>query len=257
MENAKCNYCGSEKDNHTTIFTNVQNTKHDLVECNTCHLRFYSPRIAFADYLSGGFGKDVAAEKEAELMYNNASFSIVADPNYQKELIKSYYKRIVINKLFRLRPSVKAIYEIGTSVGWLSHFIKEVNPSIQFDGCELNQYSVKIANEKFGLNITAGVFESVMPKENNYDVVLAMDYIEHTFTPYDDLKKMYAIMKPGGIIFLKTFLEELDITYSMQSPIGHSHHFFGHVLRKMLEDCGFSIVEWTLENEQVIIIGQK
>lgn len=257
MENPKCNYCGSDKSNHTTIFTNVKDTKHDLVECNNCHLRFYSPRIAFANYLINGFGKDKAAEKEAETMYNNASFHVVKDQEWQKKIIKSYYEKIVISKLFKLHTNVSTIYEIGSSVGWLSHFIKESHPNIQFDGCELNHYAVKIANEKFGLNITPGVFESVEPKENYYDVVLAMDYIEHTFTPFDDLKKMYRIMKNSGIIFMKTFLEELDVNRTMEQPIGHSHHFFGYVLRKMMEDCGFKVIEWTLENEQVIIMGKK
>lgn len=257
MENPKCNYCGSDVTKHKLIYTNVKNTKHDLVECENCHLRFYSPRTAFQDYLKNGFGKDKAAEREAETMFTNASFTPVKDPVWQKAILKSYYTRIIINPLLELNPNVKYCYEIGGSVGWLSHFFKEAKPDIVTDGCELNHYSVKVANEKFGLNFTPGVFETVNPQTDYYDVIFAMDYIEHTFTPFDDLKKMYRIMKKDGIIFMKTFLEELDVNRTMESPIGHSHHFFGHVLSQMIKDSGFKILEWTLENEQVIIVGQK
>lgn len=257
MEYPKCNYCGSDTNQHTKIYYNVKNTKHDLVECQNCQLRFYSPRTAFSDYLANGFGKDKAAQKEAEQMYNYASFTHVNDPDWQKKILKSYYDKIVISKLLKLKPDFSKCYEIGSSVGWLSHFVNEIRPDATYNGCELNHYSVQIANEKFGLNLTAGTFDTVNPPENEYDVVFAMDYIEHTFTPYDDLKKMYKIMKKDSIIFMKTFLEELDVNRTMEAPIGHSHHFFGHVLRKMIEDCGFKILEWTLENEQVIIVGQK
>lgn len=257
MENPNCNFCGSSFENHTTIFTNVKNTNHNLVECNNCHLRFYSPRIPFQSYLDNRFGKDKAAEAEAEKMFNNGSFLLVKDPIYQKQILKSYYNKIVISKLNKLFPDFKTIFEIGGSVGYLAHFIKEAYPNTRIDGCELNHYSVKKANEQFGLNYQGGVFESIDVKTNYYDVVLAMDYIEHTFTPFDDLKKMNLILKPNGLIFMKTFLEELDINRTMEAPIGHSHHFFGHVLRSMIEKCGFKILEWALENEQVIIVGKK
>ena len=257
MENPKCNYCGSDFSNHTTIYVDVKNTKHNLVECNNCKLRFYSPRIPFSQYLEQGFGTNWAAEEEAERMFNNGSFMPVPDPVYQKQILLSYYNKVVISKLFKYRKEINNLYEIAGSVGYLSSFIKQKYPNIQIDGCELNKYSVKKANEQFGLNYEAGVFLDKPIKENNYDAVLAMDYIEHTFTPFDDLKKMNKLLKSNGIIFMKTFLEELDINRTMEAPIGHSHHFFGYVLRKMIEDSGFKIVEWVLENEQVIIIGQK
>jgi hypothetical protein len=49
----------------------------------------------------------------------------------------------------------------------------------------------------------------------------------------------------------------VDVDRTMEAPIGHSHHFFGHVLRSMIEKSGFKIVEWKIEGVQVIIIAQK
>ena len=259
MENPKCNFCGSDTDKHTTIFTNVKDTKHDLVECQVCHLRFYSPRIPFSYYIENGFGNNEPARKESIMMYENCSFHKVENQELQKKLIKSYYKIRVADKLLALKPDIKTIYEIGGSVGWFSHFLKQDKPYIEVDGCELNKYSVEIANTKFGLNYTSGVFETMNPRQNYYDCLIALDYIEHTFTPYDDMKKMYALVKPGGVGVIKTFLEELDVNRTMEAPIGHSHHFFKHVLYSMIEKVGFKIMEETIENNvaQVIVFFKK
>lgn len=257
METPNCNFCGSNPNEHETIFINVKNTNHNLVECKKCHLRFYSPRVPFSSYISNGFGQDKAAEKEAQTMYENASFYPVKDQEKQKSIIGSYYNGIVISDLFRRMSDVKKCYEIGGSVGWLSYNIKKNHPCMIIDGCELNRFSVQVANEKFGLNYTNGVFDNISVKDNNYDVIFAMDYIEHTFTPFDDLKKCYGILKTGGLIYMKTFLEELDVDRTMEAPIGHSHHFFGYVLREMIEKSGFKILKWVLEGVQVIIIGEK
>lgn len=257
METPNCNFCGSTPDKHTTIFVDVKNTKHNLIECNNCHLRFYSPRIPFSQYLANGFGNNEPAKKEAEKMFNNASFSPVENPSQQKKLLKSYYTIRIMNLLKKHEVKFDTIYEIGGSVGWFSHFLKEDYPNIIVDGCELNRYSVEVANTKFGLNYTAGEFKNAIAKENNYDLIVALDYIEHTFTPYDDLQKMNRLLKIGGHIIMKTFLEDLDIKRTMEAPIGHSHHFFSDVLKTMTEKSGFKIVEWVIEGIQVIVIGQK
>lgn len=257
METPNCNYCGSDFSNQTTIYLNVKDTQHNLVECNNCHLRFYSPRIPFTEYLYQGYGTNPSAKAEAERMFTNASFTPVQDPDVQKHTLKAYYDRIVISKLFNYRNDITNLYEIGGSVGWLSYFIKQMYPLININGCEINKYAVQWANSHFGLKYDYGIFLNKEIKENYYDVCLALDYIEHTFTPFDDLKKMNKLLKPSGIIFMKTFLEELDINRTMVAPIGHSHHFFGHVLKKMIEECGFTIIEWVLAQEQVIIIGKK
>lgn len=257
IEIPKCNFCGSDSTKHTTIFVNVKNTEHNLVECQICHLRFYSPRMPFWDYLQRGYGQNKAAEEEAERMYKNASFTPVKNSNQQKIILKSYYKWNILNKIIKINPNIKTCYEIGGSVGWLSHFLKEEHPNIITDGCELNHYSVKIANEKFGLNFSVGAFESAITKENYYDIVLALDYIEHTFTPFDDLKKSYTMLKDKGLIVIKTFLEDLDINRTMEAPIGHTHHFFGYVLKEMIQKSGFKIIYENIQGIQTIIIGQK
>lgn len=257
MEDSICNFCGSDSSNQTTIYENVKNTNHNLVECNFCKLRFYNPRTSFDDYLKRGFGSNESAKEEAERMYKNGSFTPNKNNKVQWENLDNYYSNSFISKLININPSISKCYEVGGSVGFFSHFLKNKYPYLIIDGCELNKYSVQKANENFGLNYTAGVFADVMVKYDNYDAIFALDFIEHTFTPFDDLKKMYKMLNIGGIIILKTFLEELDINRTMEAPIGHSHHFFDHVLKAMIEKSGFKIIEWEIQGIQVKIFAIK
>lgn len=257
MEDSICNFCGSDISNQTTIFEKVKNTNNNLVECNICKLRFYNPRTAFADYLKCGFGTNEAAKEEANRIFKNASFTPNNDNDGQWKHLENYYERGFIQLLMKTCPSISKCYEIGGSVGFFSHFLKNKHPHILMDGCELNKYSVQKANEEFGLNHTHGIFADVAVQYNTYDAIIALDFIEHTFTPYDDLKKMYRMMNTGGVIILKTFLEELDVDRTMEEPIGHTHHFFGHVLKSMIEKCGFTITQWRVCGIQVIIFAVK
>lgn len=258
FETPNCNFCGSTKEQHKLIKSNVKDTKHDMVECNVCNLRFYSPRTAWTTYLERGYGTWEGSKKEADFMYQNANFTRVTDRDSQIAILKSYYGHTFIDKMFKLRPNIAAIYEIGGNVGWFSYFIKQRNSNIAIDGCEVNKFAVDIANREFGLNYSTGTFlDTPIPEGKLYDVVVALDVIEHVFTPYNDLKKMSSITKIGGLLLLKTFLEELDVNRTMEAPIGHSHHFFGHVLRSMIEKSGFKIISWEEEGIMVNLIAEK
>jgi SAM-dependent methyltransferase len=258
METPICDFCGTTRHNHNLIYSNVKNTLHDLVECQCCRLRFYSPRTAWADYLSRGYGVSEGSRKEAEFMFNHANFTRTCDKQGQVAILRNYYSGVFINTLLEMRPNLASVYEVGGSVGWFSHLLKEKKPSVQVDGCDVNSFAVAIANKEFGHNYTAGSFlDAPVISGKLYDCIVALDYIEHTFTPFQDLQKMASICAPGGVLLLKTFLEELDVNREMEAPIGHSHHFFGPVLRRMLEVSGFEIVSWKEEVIMVNVICEK
>jgi 2-polyprenyl-3-methyl-5-hydroxy-6-metoxy-1,4-benzoquinol methylase len=92
-----------------------------------------------------------------------------------------------------------------------------------------------------------------------YDWVVMLDYIEHTYFPFDDIIKAAVLLKPGGLLLAKTFLEELDVKRAYMLPPCHSHHFFGAVLYRMITEAGLSVKYWYIELEwqQVQIIAER
>ncbi len=253
-ETPACNFC-KYPGPHVLLEKNVKNTRHDFVECPQCRLRFYSPRRTFQSLLDCGFGTDAGAAKEAETFYEYLSFVPVQDRARQERVLRSYYGEM-LDTVKRRARKLESLFEIGGTIGFFSFLAKE--RGLRVGGCELNHFAVAVGRSHFGLeSVHAGVFADYTPT-GTYDCIVALDYIEHTFTPFDDLKKMYSMLNPGGVVLLKTFLEELDTDKGMVAPPCHSHHFFGDVLRKVVEACGFVITDWRIDFiEQVQLIAVK
>lgn len=255
MEIANCNFCGTTSENLILIEGNVKNSEHCLVECPTCHLRFFSPRRAWGNIKEANFGLDNGAKTEADFLFNNLSFTPKYSREEQEQRLTEYYSSF-LNDLLEMNPNNKSIFEIGCSIGFFLKIAKEkFNQDVY--GCDINSYSIKIANEKFNLlNLVHSNFFDYQPIKT-YDAIVALDYIEHSYYPFDDLKKMWQMLNKDGILFLKTFLEELDINKTMQDPPWHAHHFFKSVLFKMIHAAGFQIISVKEVGIQIIIKARK
>lgn len=128
---------------------------------------------------------------------NNKSFIEKAKLN----LDKFYFKKI-LKKLSSPNP---AILDIGGGSGWLLDLIKEVDPRINdTTEVDLNQNAGTIAKAK-GHNYFCGKFEDFIPPENKkYDLIIALNFLEHVKNPEEVLLKMSKILNTNGRILLKT-----------------------------------------------------
>ena len=138
------------------------------------------------------------------------------------------------------RP-IESLFEIGCSVGYTLTAAKNINIKI-IKGCDPDYHSVRISKD-LGFDVENCMFADYK-SEMLYDVILSYNCIEHTFTPLEDIKKAYSMLQPGGLFLIHTFFEELDIEKKMFAPCGHIYHFFSHVLKDMLENAGFKIINF-------------
>ncbi|MEZ5963178.1 MAG: class I SAM-dependent methyltransferase [Planctomycetota bacterium] len=258
-ERPACNLCGGES---------VRLIRGDnFVECTSCRLRFYSPRPtwqALKDRIWNP-GNAAGLKKEADSMYEKGvMWGDPPDLASQFAFLANYYRGF-LTTIKRYRPDLNSIFEIGGSIGRFLRMAREAFGVPVCDGCEINFEAVKIAKEKMGLpSMVAGDFLSYSPLLNEerlprtYDCIAALDYIEHTYHPNEDLAKANAMLNPGGVLALKTFLEELDTQRTMVDYPWHSHHFFGDVLYRMVTQNGFSIIHWEVHSEnQVFLVARK
>ena len=77
-----------------------------------------------------------------------------------------------------------------------------------------------------------------------FDVVAASDVIEHTRSPKDFLEKAYALLRPGGLIFLVTpsldsWSRKLLGNRWMEYKVEHLFYFGQKSLSRLLTDVGF------------------
>jgi len=258
IEAPYCNFCGSDLSHHKKIIYNVNDKATDLVECDICNLRFFSPRIKWSVFKEETWTlENPSAVEVAENLFNKGVLlGEIEDPEKQKKDLKDYYN-FLINRIKSISVNLpKSVLEIGCNVGWFLSTCKDNNVEI-LDGIDINPRAVEIANSKMNLpGVKRSDFcEDKIDKE--YEWIVMLDYIEHSYDPYGNLKKCYNSLADNGFLIIKTFLEELDLDHSMLCPPFHCYHFYGHVLYKMISTIGFKIYLWEIGGDQVLIIAKK
>jgi len=204
-------------------------------------------------------------------MFNKGVF--FGDPqdgaDRQKEILLDYYRSLLREQIDWFRKSLDddpdSLFEVGSSVGWYMKVacdefltggkMETRGPLVQ--GCDANKYAAELARKGFGLDVRGCTFQNyaMSPEQRGRFALAAMlDYIEHSYTPLDDLKKLHEMVMPGGILLLKTFLEELDKGGAYVHTIFHAHHFTERTLRRALEDAGWKPLLFDMERERSLAL---
>ena len=81
--------------------------------------------------------------------------------------------------------------------------------------------------------------------ENNFfDIIICTEVLEHTLNPFNAVKEIYRILKPGGICFATT-----PYNFRIHGPLPDCWRFTEHGLRELFKD--FKSVEITsIEDSQ-------
>ena len=71
-------------------------------------------------------------------------------------------------------------------------------------GCEPDPEAARIAKERFGLHVIAGMFEDIDITSNSFDAITLSHVIEHTADPYRTLRRCFNMLRNGGSLVLIT-----------------------------------------------------
>jgi len=236
------------------LIENAKGTQMHLVECTNCGLRFFSPRPKWEVV-----GPLVADEKmQAEKLFANCSFFDVQDVEKQKAIIRSYYWKMLDDVTAVLGHKPTSYFELGGCVGWFAKFARDYGVPGPYYGVDINAHAVKLANEHHGCSFVACDFTSYATVRFPFDFIVCQDYLEHTYTPWTDLKRLADMLQPGGVMLLKTFVDELDTKHEMLAPPTHAIHWTTPVLRGAIERAGLTIKSWIVDYQFMpLVIAQK
>jgi SAM-dependent methyltransferase len=143
----------------------------------------------------------------------------------------------------------------------LGFFLKAMGPYANWEayGCEISPSAVRYARETLGLtNVICGRLEDVDFPHSSFDIITMWDVIEHILRPDPLLKHCNALLREGGMCFIRTpniyshlFRARLKKLLRGVKPgvvylqaRDHLHHYSMSSIRSLLERNGFLHIEF-------------
>jgi 2-polyprenyl-3-methyl-5-hydroxy-6-metoxy-1,4-benzoquinol methylase len=244
--NFPCNYCGSIdtvnylKSKNINFYGQIFNLK----KCTNCGLVFCDSRPNFEDILN-------------YYKFSDWSKGMIAVKNIRPD-VKGIHRN-VIRQCLSYNKNAKSLFDIGTGGGTL--LIEAKNMGLKVSGNDINRASSIYLMETYGINI----FEEPTNKldfKYKYDIITMLDYIEHSYTPFDDLTFACKHLADNGILYLKTLYLNCPNHKKMKDKWnlfgeGHYHYFTVSTLMNMIYDCNLKLLEVSLYDAIIKIIAQK
>ena len=231
LETVVCNFCGSSslppryrKKGHLTgrMFT--------IVQCAGCGLVFVNPRLT---------------EEKIKGLYDRAYFEGQGfDPFIALEEVtqKVAGARRALDRIVAVKSPPADVLEVGPGGG---HFLRMAGErGFRTTGLELSGYAAdRLLQQE--LHILQGTFENASIPDQTYDVVVAVEVIEHLPDPRTFFREVARILRPGGLFYYET--GDIDCEQARQQgadwdyirPEGHLYYFSPRTLGRYLRATGF------------------
>jgi SAM-dependent methyltransferase len=174
-------------------------------------------------------------------------YTAVKDPQYEEEAAgraKNFQR--ILRHLERFLPTRGALFDVGAATGILLHLARQ--RGWHPDGIEASAWAVRLAREKYQLDIRQGNFEEAGLNKDAYDALTMVDFIEHVPRPAEALSRARLALKPSGILCLVTpNLQSLAARLAGKKwwhfRPAHLAYFSSKSLSILLERAGFSILK--------------
>ena len=227
----KCYLC-----NHPAqIFLKVKNKS--ILRCNNCKLTYTRDLASF----NGIIRED--GEKFVREYLKEAS------------LYKEYFDSII--KIILKHKKPQSLLDVGCGVGIFLQKVKDIGWNAI--GVDMSKAAVQYARSR-GLDVRLGKIEELKFKPRSFDVITLFQTIEHIEDPIRILKKIYSLLRRGGILILTTPSEEsfmarvLGKFWFGYRNIEHLYFFNNQSLATMQTKVGFRKVMIHSEDSRVLSV---
>ncbi|MES2560102.1 MAG: class I SAM-dependent methyltransferase [Bacteroidota bacterium] len=245
--NFKCNLCGGEKAHKIPFRYAFKDRFLWLMECESCGLRSIWPRPSEEEIVEM-YAAEYFTEADAATHHMN--------DEYVKLLNAGNYEAGV-TEMRRYTPTGNVL-EIGCATGNFLSALKKGGFNVK--GIELSEFAVTYAKDHFGIEIINKPFDDkILNKgisENEFDIIIMGDVLEHFTNPTEAMNLAYKITKPGGVVIIHlpgtlnllssklAFLlyKLMGTQKTMTIPPYHLTEFSAKTALKMCKKAGFSKV---------------
>ncbi len=163
---------------------------------------------------------------------------------YTTELTHWWYKvrRKIIDDLLKKHFANKSnikILDIGCGTGAL---MKQIEPYGSVTGIDVSSQAVAFCKSRGISNVRLGDATSISEKDNTFDLVVALDVLEHVQDDRKVLSEMLRVLKPGGklIVFVPAYMILWGVTDMLSE---HYRRYTRSELKNKASDAGIAIIK--------------
>ncbi len=235
-EVAKCQLCGSAE--RTTKF---QDGPVRVVTCTGCGLVYVTPRLqgqALLDVYDAGYWKSSNPKQRGYADYAREAALY----------LKTYRKRWALVQQWL--PARGRILDLGCAAGYFLRVAQEHGHDVH--GIEMSAAIAGEAVQALGADrVHIGTLEEGIAAKGHadgtFDLITLWDVVEHIPEPQPVLRRLRALLKPGGKLLLETqnvasrWANWLGPRWHHYKHDEHLYHFTPATLTRLLGDCGFHV----------------
>lgn len=197
-----------------------------LVECQSCRMRYVTPRVPGSCALEGY----TVAIDEAFV-----SQAAAREATFRRSLA-------VVQRVWGRPPG--RLLDVGTAGGSFLQGARAAGWTVT--GCEPNRWLGQWGRDHYGIPVIPGTVFELQGESESFDVITLWDVLEHTADPRAVLRECWRLLAPGGLLAVNY----PDIGSWIARAMGrrwpfllsvHYHYFTRRTMRRMLETTGFSV----------------
>jgi len=127
-----------------------------------------------------------------------APFKILGNYEEKMKLFKNWQPVIKLLKEYRTSGD---LLDVGCAYG---HLLNAARNDFNVHGVDISEFAIKRAKQKFNLkNVKQGNVQERIPFNKKFDVITAIDVIEHLNNPVKALNNIYSKLKKQGLFIVE------------------------------------------------------
>jgi len=178
--------------------------------------------------------------------YRDDYFSRYSDDQMSGERYRLFDK---VLDLIEKKRGAGRLLDIGAGCGGFMAAARKRGWKVK--GIEPSMQSVEVAQGQYGLDIYNGAFQEY-DENGKFDVITLINVLDHSVEPWKDIRKVYSLLKRGGILYLRfpngllhSFLFKVSKKLDIEQKIAkflvfHEYCFTPRFVRRLLFDHGFA-----------------
>ena len=158
----------------------------------------------------------------------------------RRKIIQTFVERIC-SSLDNPNPR---ILDVGCGTG---ANLKMLGLYGQAEGVDISEQAVEFCKRRGLGTVKLGAIEDLPFEDQSFDIVTALDVIEHLDDDAAGLQEMRRVLRPGGTLLL--FVPAFMFLWGVQDDVSHHRRRYRlPALRRLLEEGGFEVEKATYAN---------